>query len=88
MTARSEILASVRRVTAGRPDGIFSPADIVSDLETYGTALKESTIRTHVVSRLCLNAPRNHAHRWPDFLRLGRGEYRLATDEEKRAWVD
>ncbi len=38
---------------------------------------KESSVRTHVVSRCCVNAPANHPHRWPYFRRVGRGRYEI-----------
>ena len=39
--------------------------------------LNEGTVRTHVSSRCCVNAPGNHPHRWPYFHRVRRGVYRL-----------
>ena len=41
--------------------------------------LNEGTVRTHVASRCCVNAPDNHQHRWPYFHRVRRGVYRLRT---------
>ena len=35
------------------------------------------SVRTHIVSRCCENAPRHHAHRWPYFRRLARGIYEI-----------
>ena len=42
--------------------------------------LNESSIRTHVVSRCCVNAPQNHAHRWPYFRRVDRGVYEILPE--------
>lgn len=39
--------------------------------------LNENTVRTHVVSRCCVNAPKNHLHKWPYFRRVGRGKYQV-----------
>jgi hypothetical protein len=44
-----------------------------------GTKYSVSTIRTHITSRLCLNAPAHHAVRYPDLERTARGTYRLTT---------
>jgi predicted RNase H-like HicB family nuclease len=33
-------------------------------------------VRTHIVSRCCVNAP-NHPHKWDYFKRVGRGVYEL-----------
>jgi hypothetical protein len=37
---------------------------------------KESTIRTHVTSRMCANSPDNHAVTYPDLIRTDVGRYR------------
>ena len=39
--------------------------------------LNSGSVRTHVSSRCCVNAPDNHQHRWPYFHRVRRGLYRL-----------
>ena len=49
----------------------FRVADIVHALPH----LNPSSVRTHVVSRCCVNAPKNHPHKWDYFRRTGRGEY-------------
>jgi len=52
----------------------FEVADIVDALPD----LNPQSVRTHVTSRCCANAPPNHAHRWPYFKRIGRGRYEVA----------
>ena len=42
--------------------------------------LNENSVRTHVMSRCCENAPENHAHRWPNFRRVGRGLYEIRSE--------
>ena len=37
--------------------------------------LNPSSVRTHIVSRCCVNAPRNHPHTWDYFRRIARGTY-------------
>lgn len=39
--------------------------------------LNPQSVRTHVTSRCCVNAPANHAHRWAYFRRLARGHYEV-----------
>ncbi|HSL22082.1 MAG TPA: hypothetical protein VK886_11140 [Vicinamibacterales bacterium] len=56
-----------------RNDWTFAAAEIVRALPH----LPPGTIRTHVTSRLCVNAPANHPHRWPYFRRVGRGLYEV-----------
>jgi hypothetical protein len=39
--------------------------------------LNPATVRTHVASRCCVNAPSNHQSRYPYFRAVGRGVYRV-----------
>ena len=78
MTARDEVLAAARKIAAHTPDGTFSVDDVVSLMQGQGTSYKESTIRTHVISRMCANAPDSHAVTYPDFIRTDVGRYLLA----------
>ena len=67
-----QVLAAAQRLC--RPeDWRFDLIDIVRALPH----LKESSVRTHVVSRCCENAPANHPHRWPYFDRVGHGIYEI-----------
>lgn len=77
MTARSEILRAIGVIVADRPDGLFTSAEVVATLRDWGCPYAESTIRTHVVSRMCVNAPAHHAVRYPDVERVDEGLYRL-----------
>lgn len=71
----AEVLAAALRLC--RPeDWTFSPHEVVRALPH----LNESSVRTHIVSRCCTNAPENHAHRWPYFRRVGRGVYEILPD--------
>jgi hypothetical protein len=76
MTARDEILAALPGIEARTADGSFSPQDVVDELRRRGTSLAEATIRTHVVSRMCANAPDNHARTYDDLERVSGGRYR------------
>jgi hypothetical protein len=50
-------------------------ADVVDYLHRHGAPYRANTVRTEITSRLCANAPANHAVRYADFLRLGGGRY-------------
>ena len=68
----AQVLAAARRL--GRSsDWTFRLVDVVRALPHRN----ERTVRTHVASRCCVNAPANHPHRWPYFRRLRRGIYRI-----------
>jgi hypothetical protein len=68
---REQVFDAARRL-AGR-DGTFRLRDVVAALPH----LNPGTVRTHVASRCCVNAPAHHQTRWPYFRALGRGMYRL-----------
>lgn len=76
MTARQEILEALPAVRAHSGSETFTPADVIRELQRRGSRLSESTIRTHIVSRMCRNAPDNHAVVYPDLERVGHGVYR------------
>jgi len=75
-TARDQILRAVHRLDGGRGT-TFAPQDVVDELHRRGTTLADSTIRTQVTSRMCANAPPNHATVYADLERVGPGRYRL-----------
>lgn len=76
MTARDEILAALAAVCARTGSELFAPQDVIDELQRRGTSYKPSTIRTHIVSRMCVNAPDHHARTYDDLERVGGGKYR------------
>jgi hypothetical protein len=76
MTCRDEILAALPRISSASPDGTFTPQDVVDALARQGSRYSASTIRTHVVSRMCANAPDHHARVYDDVERVSPGLYR------------
>ncbi len=77
MTIHESILGAALRICRERGGWTFRPAEIVAALP----GLNAASVRTHVMSRCCVNAPSNHPHRWPYFRRLRRGVY-----EVRREW--
>lgn len=77
MTARDDLLAAAHRL-AGRGSGEFGVAEIIREAYDHGSTYAESTLRTHVTSYMCVNAPKNHGVQTGDFIRVGRGRYRFA----------
>lgn len=75
-TAREQILMAIDRI-ARAPGATFSPQDVIDELTQMGTDLAESTIRTHITSRMCGDAPDNHGTTYDDLERVERGVYRL-----------
>jgi hypothetical protein len=73
MSIQEEVLAAARRICRERGVETFRVSDIVQSLPH----LNPSSVRTHVVSRCCVNAPKNHLHKWAYFRRRARGEYEI-----------
>ena len=86
MAIHEEVLRTARRLCRERRGWTFTAEEVVRALPD----LNEGSIRTHIVSRCCVNAPRNHPHRWDYFRRVSRGVYeirrpfRLAESSRKK----
>jgi len=76
---RDEILDCARQLVKQKGQNRLTVKEIVNCMKGRRTVYKESTIRTHVVSKLCANAPRHHTPKYSDFERIGRGIYRLVS---------
>lgn len=75
-TCREEVLAVAQYLTkAGRTP--FTPADVIQEMNRRRTRFQDTTIRTHVASRMCQNAPANHKTHYEDLERVGHASYRL-----------
>jgi lambda repressor-like predicted transcriptional regulator len=70
MTARDEILAALPSIEGTSGDDTFTPQDVVAELRRRGSTYAESTIRTHVVSRMCANTADHHARVYDDLARV------------------
>jgi len=85
MTVHEDVLRTARRICRERGDWEFTPGEIVRALPE----LNANSVRTHVVSRCCINAPKNHPHKWDYFRRVRRGVYEIASpyrrDAKRRA---
>jgi len=73
MPVHAEVLAAARRLCRERNGWTFRPDEVVRALPH----LNASTVRTHIVSRCCVNAPKHHLHRWAYFKRIARGVYEV-----------
>lgn len=75
-TAREQILAAIDRISPGSGD-TFTISDVLQELRSQGSDLAESTIRTHITSRMCGDSPDHHGTTYDDLERVDRGVYRL-----------
>lgn len=70
---QSRVLDAALAMCRARGSWTFDLSEIVNALPD----LNAQSVRTHVTSRCCVNAPANHAHRWSYFRRVGRGRYEV-----------
>jgi hypothetical protein len=75
VTARDEILA-VLTVLERSGRSSFTVEQVLAELRRRGSKYRESTIRTHITSRMCANSPDHHARTYDDLERVGEGLYR------------
>ncbi len=75
-TCRDAVLDAFSRLEQrhGRRD--FQLDEIVAETVAYDPQYKKSTVRTHVTSRMCVDAPEHHASVYGDLTRVDRGIYR------------
>jgi hypothetical protein len=76
-TCRAEVLAAFDRLERRHGRAIFAPVEVVQEVLAVTDRYPEHTIRTEIVSRMCAEAPINHAAVYDDLERVGRGQYRL-----------
>lgn len=76
-TCRDEIISAVRTITQQKGDNCFTIGEILDFLKQRNSIYSESTIRTHITSKLCANAPDHHSVVYDDLERIGRGKYKL-----------
>ena len=75
MHVHEEVLLAANEI-AGRSKGVFTIPQVLNALPN----LNEQTVRTHIASRCCVNAPKNHPHRWGYFRRVGYGKYEVVPE--------
>ncbi len=76
-TCREHILIAVKHIITTKNDNEFTILEILDYLKQQNSPYKESTIRTHITSKLCKNAPEHHAVTYNDFTRIKPGVYAL-----------
>lgn len=89
---RDEILAAVNEIVKRKERNEFEVIEVVDHMLSKNPNYNESTIRTHITSRCCVNANANHATTYNDYERIERGLYRLlspmSSGERKLYFVD
>ena len=76
MSTREELLqAALELAASGQP--FFIPNELIEQVRRNGSNYADVTIRTHVCSWMCANAPANIATGKGEFFRVSRGLYKL-----------
>jgi predicted RNase H-like HicB family nuclease len=83
MHVHEQVLAAANRIAGQRNDWIFTPEEIIKSLP----GLNQSSVRTDIVSRCCVNAPQNHLRKWDYFQRVGRGTYQIRSEYRSAGMV-
>jgi predicted RNase H-like HicB family nuclease len=73
MPVHDRVLQAAIDLCRSRKGWRFRPLEIVQALPH----LDPGTVRTHITSRCCVNAPTNHPHKWDYFERVERGVYEV-----------
>lgn len=77
MTCRKEILKCAKELVAQRSIKEFTLMEVIKCMERKGSRYEESTIRTHIASKMCASAPDHHQTTHKDFVGVGDGVYRF-----------
>ncbi len=84
-TCRDQVLTVAAHLAARSPDGTFTAAEVAEMMARDGSRYTSSTIRTHVTSRMCADAPDHHARVYDDLERAGEHRYRLRHRDMARS---
>lgn len=77
LSCRDEILVCARTIINRKAVNEFTVKEIVEEMVKNNTSYKDSTIRTHITSRCCINAPSHHGTVYNDFDRIRIGVYKI-----------
>jgi len=71
--------AAAQSVVTRKGINQFGIGEVLKEMQRLGTLSRYSisTVRTHITSRCCSNAPDNHAVTYKYFERIGRGLYKI-----------
>ena len=76
MTCREAVLAAFERLERRHERREIDLSEVVGEVLAHTSQFAESTIRTHITSRMCANATSHHATVYADLKRVARGCYR------------
>lgn len=77
MGCRNELLVLIRELIAEKENNEFSLGEVVKIAKETNFPYPESTVRTHICAKMCVNAPEHHKDKTEDLERVSRGLYKL-----------
>ncbi|SOC22056.1 hypothetical protein SAMN05880501_113120 [Ureibacillus xyleni] len=80
-TCREQLLSATKVIIHAKGKNEFTIVEVLDYLNQHGSHFKESTIRTHITSKCCINAPNHHAETFNDYIRINRGKYALLLEK-------
>lgn len=83
LTCREELLQCAKELVLLKGENQFSINELVNTMIGKGSNFKESTMRTHITSKCCVDAPMNHNTNYNDYMRLGDGNYAIYNLKHK-----
>lgn len=75
-TCREAVIDAFERLERRNHRKDFDLTEVLNEVLAVTKQYKESTIRTHISSRMCVQAPLNHATKFDDLDRVDVGRYR------------
>ena len=74
---RDELLAVVTDLVKRKGVNEFTVEEATEAMKDHNSIYAESTIRTHITSKCCVNAPKHHITTYNDYERIDKGIYRI-----------
>ncbi len=76
-TCREELLTIIKDFVKNKGENKIYLSEIIKLAKEKKINYSESTIKTHISSKMCKNSPQHHQTKYNDLERISRGLYRL-----------
>lgn len=76
-SCRDELLEVIKEIVRKKNVNEFTVAEAIEAMKNNNTVYSGSTIKTHITSRCCANAPKHHRTTYDDYERVVKGVYRM-----------
>lgn len=76
---KTELLRAVNNIVKQNGVNSFTTQEVLDFMKSRGALYKNSTIKTHICSKCCINANKNHATVYNDYRRIENGKYELSN---------